>query len=66
MTKNGVYFIHSLSVERLCFIVTALLVAKLFKILLHANQRTCDVTRLTESQNMAYRRKVHRIEILQG
>ena len=55
MTKNALYFI-----------VTALLVAKLFKILLHANQRTCDVTRLTESQNMAYRRKVHRIEILQG
>ena len=33
MMKNGVYFI-----------VIALLVAELFKILIYANQRTCDVT----------------------
>ena len=33
MMKNGVYFI-----------VIALLVAKLFKILVYANQMTCDVT----------------------
>ena len=38
MMKNGVYFI-----------VIAFLVAKLFKILFYANQRTCDVTGLTQN-----------------
>jgi len=33
MMKNDVYFI-----------VTALLVAEIFKILIHANEMTCDVT----------------------
>ena len=39
MEKNGV-----------CFMVTAFLVVKVFKILFHANQRTCDVTRLTRKR----------------
>ena len=38
MIKNGVYFI-----------VVAFLVAKLFKILIYANKRTCDVTRWTQN-----------------
>ena len=38
MMKNGVYFI-----------VIALLVAELFKILLHANLMTCDVTVWTQT-----------------
>ena len=38
MTKTGVYFI-----------VIALLVAELFKILLYANQITCEVTVWTQS-----------------
>ena len=47
MMKNGVYLI-----------VIAFLVAELFKILVYANSRTCDVTRWTQnevkSQNMKY------------
>ena len=38
MMKNGVYFI-----------VIALLVAELFKILIYANLMTCDVTTGTQS-----------------
>ena len=38
MIKNGVYFI-----------VIALLVAELFKILIYANWKTCDVTGWTQS-----------------
>ena len=38
MMKNGDYFI-----------VMALLVAELFKILIYANQMTCDVTGWTQS-----------------
>ena len=38
MMKNGVYFI-----------VIALLVAKLFNILIHANLMTCDVTMWIQS-----------------
>ena len=38
MIKNGVYFI-----------VMALLVAELFKILIYANYMTCDVTGWTQS-----------------
>ena len=42
----------------ICFIVIALLVAKLFKILFYENWRTCDNTRWTQndvkSQNMEY------------
>ena len=45
--KNGVYFI-----------VIALLVAELFKILIYANKMTCDVTGCTQSgvksQNIEY------------
>ena len=36
--KNGVYFI-----------VIAVLVAELFKILVYANSRTCDITMLTQN-----------------
>ena len=36
--ENGVYFI-----------MIALLVAELFKILIYANKRTCDVTMWTQS-----------------
>ena len=47
MMKNGVYFI-----------VIALLVAELFKILVYANWMTCDVTLWTQnnvtSQKMEY------------
>ena len=47
MMKNGVYFI-----------VIALLVAELFKILIYANEITCDVILLTQigvkSQKMEY------------
>ena len=47
MMKNGVYFI-----------VIAFLVAKLFKILIYANEKTYEVTRRTQSdtksQNMEY------------
>ena len=39
MMKNGVYFI-----------LIALLVAELFKILIYANLMTCDVTLLTQSK----------------
>ena len=38
MIKNGIYFI-----------VIALLVAELFKILIYANHMTCDVTGWTQS-----------------
>ena len=38
MMKNGV-----------CFIVIAFLVAELFKILIFANQMSCDVTMWTQS-----------------
>ena len=38
MMKNGVYFI-----------VIALLVAELFKILVYANEMTCDVTLWTQN-----------------
>ena len=38
MMKNGVYFI-----------VIALLVAELFKILVYANKMTCDVTLWTQN-----------------
>ena len=38
MMKNGVYFI-----------VIAVLVADLFKILVYANYRACDVTMLTQN-----------------
>ena len=46
--RNGVYFI-----------VRALLVAKLFKILIYANYRTCGITMWTQNdvkkeQNMEY------------
>ena len=47
MMKNGVYFI-----------VIALLVAELFKILIYANYTTCDITLWTQndvkSQKMEY------------
>ena len=38
MTKNGVYFI-----------VIAMLVAELFKVLIYANKMTCDVTMWTQN-----------------
>jgi len=47
MMKNGVYFI-----------VIALLVAELFRVLIYANWMTCDVTLVTQSgvkeQNIEY------------
>ena len=59
MIKNGVYFI-----------VIALLVAELFKILVYANEMTCDVTLWTQnyvtSQKMGYFRRffLYRTETL--
>ena len=51
MMKNGVYFN-----------VIALLVAELFKILIYANEMTCDVQPGTESGEYLLRRFLYRTE----
>ena len=55
MMKNGIYFI-----------VIALLVAKLFKILSFAKKMTCDITMWTQKYGIFVQIRSLQVKILQG